>query len=183
VPEPSVSQPESERFEVASRGDLVPARLWRGAAAVGRRPLVLIVPPLGAGKDAGEVEALARAIAGEGWAAAAIDLPLQGERASAKLSARLAACAARPPGAGADRLLWEEFLRQAVHDLAATLAALARRGARADAGLACVAFAPATAAAEAWAACEPRVRTLLRAEPGAPARDLVGALHRALAAA
>jgi dienelactone hydrolase len=182
VLEPSICEPESERFEVASRGDLVPGRLWRGAAAVGPRPLVLIVPPLGAGKDAGEVEALARAIAGEGWAAAAIDLPLQGERASAKLSARLAACAARPPGAGADRLLWEEFLRQTAHDLRATLAALARRAALADALVACVAFAPATEAAETFAAREPRVRSVLRAEPGAPVGDLVGALRRAFAA-
>lgn len=181
MPEPLVSQPESERFEVASRGDLVPVRLWRGAGP-GPRGLVLILPALGAGKEAVEVAELAQAIAGEGWSAAALDLPLQGERASAKLSARLAACAAHPPATDPDRLLWEEFLRQATHDLGAALAALVRREALADGRVACIAFAGATAAAEAWAAREPRVRCLLRAVHGASAPELVGAVRRSLAA-
>lgn len=181
MPESVASQLRSERFEVASRGDFVPGRWWRSAAASGPCALVLIVPTLGAGKDAGEVEALARAIATEGWAAAAIDLPLQGERASAKLSARLAAYAARPPADGAERLLWDEFLRQTALDLGATLDALGGRQALDVERVACVAYAPA-AAAEAWAAREPRVRILLRAEHDTAPADLVGRLRRELAA-
>ena len=181
MPEPFASPIDGERFEVASRGDLVPGRLWRPGGAPGARPLVLIVPALGAGKDAGEVDALGRAIAAEGWAAAAIDLPLQGERGSAKLSARLAACAAQPPVEGADRVLWEEFLRQTALDLAATLDVLGRRTAVDAARVACVAYAPA-AATEAWVAREPRVRFLQRAERGAAPADLVERLRLALAA-
>lgn len=181
MPEPFASVLESERFEVASRGDLVPGRLWPAGAASGPRPLVLIVPALGSGKEESEVVALARAIAGEGWAAAAIDPPLHGERASAKLSARLAACAVQPPTEGADGLLWEEFVRQTALDLGATLDALGRRHALDAARTACVAYAPA-AAADAWAAREPRVRILLRAERGAAPEDLVRRLRGRLAA-
>jgi hypothetical protein len=181
VPEPFASLLGSERFEVASRGDLVPGRLWQAGGASGARPLVLIVPAPGSGKDAGEVVALARAIAAEGWAAAAIDPPLQGERASAKLSARLAACAAQPPAEGVDRLLWEEFVRQTALDLGATLDALGRRGALDAARTTCVAYAPA-AAAEAWATREPRIGILLRAERGTAPEDLVRRLRQQLAA-
>jgi hypothetical protein len=173
VPESFASLLGSERFEVASRGDLVPGRLWQAGGATGARPLVLIVPAPGSGKDAGEVVALARA--------AAIDPPLQGERASAKLSARLAACAAQPPAEGVDRLLWEEFVRQTALDLGATLDALGRRGALDAARTTCVAYAPA-AAAEAWATREPRVRILLRAERGTAPEDLVRRLRQQLAA-
>ena len=181
MPKPFASPLRGQRFEVASRGDFVPARWWRSAVASGPCALVLIVPALGAGKDASEVEALAHAIASEGWAAAAIDLPLQGERASAKLSARLAACAARPPADGAERLLWDEFLRQTALDLGATLDALGRRQPLDAERVACVAYAPAEAA-EAWAAREPRVRILLRVERDTAPADLVGRLRPALAA-
>ena len=181
MPEPFASPLASERFEVASRGDLVPGRLWQSAGGSGPRPLVLIVPALGASKDAREVETLARSIAAEGWVAAAIDLPLQGERASAKLSARLAACAAQPPAAGGDRLLWEEFLRQTALDLGATLEALARRRAFDAERVACVAYAQA-AATEAWAARATGVRLVLQAECDAAPEDLVGLLRPALGA-
>jgi pimeloyl-ACP methyl ester carboxylesterase len=172
VPEPFAHPPRSERFEVASRGDFVPGRLWHAAA--GRPPLVLIVPALGASKDAGEVEALAAAAAAAGFTAAAIDLPLQGERASPKLSARLAASDAAAPA------LWDEFLRQAALDLAAARAALLRRHALDPERVACVAFASGAAAAEGWAAREPRVR-LVRADGKAAPAELVARLRSALA--
>jgi hypothetical protein len=163
---------EPERFEVISRGDVVPGLLWRGASA--SAPLVLIAPPLGSGKDAGEVAALARACLAEGWAAAALDLPLQGERASAKLSARLAA----EPGGEADRLLREEFVRQAALDLAAVRAALAARtGAE---RFACIACAATRAAAETFAAREPRLPVVAAAAGAAPAA-LVAKLRGAFA--
>jgi hypothetical protein len=164
--------PLPERFEVISRGDVVPGLLWRGASA--SAPLVLIAPALGAGKDAGDVATLARACLGAGWDVAAVDLPLQGERASAKLSARLAA----QPRSAADRLLREEFVRQAAFDLAAARAELS---ARTGAGrFACVACAPSAAAAEAFGAREPRVPVVV-AEAGAAPAALVARLRAAFA--
>jgi dienelactone hydrolase len=164
---------ESERFEVVSRGDVVPGLLWRGAGA-SAAPLVLIVPALGAAKDAPEVAALARACAAEGWCAAALDLPLHGERASAKLSARIA----KPPQGEADRLLREEFLRQSALDLGAARAALAARAGAER--FACVACEPSAWAAEAFAASDAGV-SVVTAEPGAGAAEVVARLRRALA--
>jgi hypothetical protein len=162
---------EPERFEVVSRGDVVPGLLWRGAHAFA---LVLVVPALGAAKDAPEVAALARACAAEGWCAAALDLPLHGERASAKLSARIA----RPPQGEADRALRAEFLRQAALDLGAARAALASR--IGPGAFACVACEPSAAAGEALAAGDPHV-ALVTAAPGAGAAEVVARLRRALA--
>jgi hypothetical protein len=179
VPEPFPFEAAGERFEGVSRGDHVPGRLWLGAGA-GRRPLVLVAPALGAGKDASEVAALCRALASEGLAAAAIDLPLQGERASTKLSARLAACASRAERGGRDALLWDEFVRQAALDLGAARAALARRREIEPARAACVAFEPGAAAAAAWAASEPAVGACLHAERGAQAAPLARRLRLAL---
>ena len=164
-----------------SRGDHVPGRLWLGPGSR-PRPLVLVAPALGAGKDASEVSALCRALAADGMAAAAIDLPLQGERASTKLSARLAACAASEARAGMDGLLWNEFLRQAALDLGATRAALARRPEIEGARVGCLAFEPGAAVAEAWAASDPGVCPCLRAERGVEPGALVARLRLALAA-
>jgi predicted alpha/beta-hydrolase family hydrolase len=165
--------PEPERFEVISRGDVVPGLLWRDAQA-SAPSLVLIAPALGAGKDAREVAALARACAAAGWSVAAIDLPLHGERASAKLSARLAG----PPHDEADRLLREEFVRQAALDLGAARAALgARRGAE---RVACVACAPSADAAESYAARAPGVH-VVPCEAGAALAEIVTRLRVALA--
>jgi predicted alpha/beta-hydrolase family hydrolase len=165
--------PEPERFEVISRGDVVPGLLWRDAQA-SAPSLVLIAPALGAGKDAREVAALARACAAAGWSVAAIDLPLHGERASAKLSARLAG----PPHDEADRLLREEFVRQAALDLGAARAALgARTGAE---RVACVACAPSADAAESYAARAPGV-DVVPCEAGAALAEIVTRLRVALA--
>ncbi len=105
---------EALRFAFTSRGDAVWGRLW-SATAVAPTPLVLVAPRVGASMHAPAVVALCAALAEAGFAAAAVDLPLQGERASRKLSARFAACAARPERAGAGLLLWQELLRQAEH--------------------------------------------------------------------
>jgi hypothetical protein len=160
--------PQPERFEVVSRGDVVPGLLWPGTNA---SALVLIAPA--AGKDAPDVAALAQACAAEGWCAAAIDLPLQGERASAKLSARLAGS----PQSEADRLLREELVRQAALDLGAARAALAARiGAE---RVACLACAPSAAAAHAFAARAPDVR-VVTAEPFASPTAVLARLRSAL---
>jgi dienelactone hydrolase len=180
VPEPSSFEPGGERFELVSRGDHVPGRVW-WEGGTQPRAIVWIVPALGSGKDAREVDALARALVAEGFAAAAIDLPLQGERASAKLSARLAASAGADPRGDSDRVLWEGFLTQAVLDLAAAHRALGRSRALDPEALACVAFASGAAAAAAWAAAEPRLRVLLRAEGSSRAAVLLAELRGALA--
>jgi dienelactone hydrolase len=180
VPEPFSFEPRGERLELVSRGDLVPVRLWSGERGASARPLVVIVADLAAGKDAREVAELAAALAAEGWLAAALDLPLQGERVSAKLSARLVACGGREPRSETDRLLWGEFLRQATLDLGAALALVRRRESVDAERVACVAYAAGAAAAEAWAAQQPRVR-VLRAERGAAPAQLVLQLRRLLA--
>jgi len=116
------------------------------------------------------VVALCAALAEAGFAAAAVDLPLQGERASRKLSARLAACVARPERAGVDLLLWQEFLRQAEHDLAAAADALATRRELDLTRVACLGFEPGAEAAAALATRDTRVRAFRRVEEGeAPA--------------
>jgi len=119
---------------------------------------VLIAPAVGTGKNAPEVEALCRTLVAAGLSAAAIDLPLQGERASAKLSARIAHCASGRALGAADQLLWREYLRQVACDLDATRAALAHGGGVRPGAVGCAAFEPGAAAALAWAANAPDLR-------------------------
>jgi hypothetical protein len=177
VPEPfSFRAPAYERFEVVSRGDLVPGLLWRNPAR-GRCPLVLIAPAVGSAKEAPEVEALCRALLAAQVSAAAIDLPLQGERASAKLSVRLAHCASGRPLGPADQLLWHEYLRQVALDLDATRAALARGDGVRPEAVGCVAFEPGGAAALAWAARAPDLRVCRAATAAADARELAAILR------
>jgi dienelactone hydrolase len=167
--------PEPLRFALVSRGDPISGRLWIGPAEAAR-PLVLVTPALGSSTDAPEVAALCRALAAAGLAAAALDLPLQGERASRKLSARLLACT-HGERSDSDQRLWNAFLQQAALDLAAAAGELASRVAldlAATAGelasraaldarqLGCIAFDPGGEAALEWAAREPRVRALRR---------------------
>ena len=154
------AEAEGEAFTVVSRGDLVEGRLLLGSAR-GPSPLVVVTPALGSDRCACSVATLCRALRQAGLSAAAIDLPLQGERASAKLSDRLVRSATQRERADADRLLWEEFLRQSAHDLSATCAALARRPEIRGERIGCVAFEPGAEAAAAWAARDARVRICL----------------------
>jgi hypothetical protein len=153
VPEPySLPAPARIRFEAVSRGDLVPGRLWLSPGAEAR-PLVLVAPALGSNKDASEVEALCRALIAVDLSAAAIDLPLHGERASAKLSARLLRCASRGDLLSApDRLLWNEYRQQLGRDLDAAHDALLARGAVARGAFGCAAFEPGAELVLGWAA-------------------------------
>lgn len=170
--------PGEERFEVVSRGDPVPGRLWLGADAA-PAALVLIVPPIGMGKDAREVARLGPAIAAAGWAAASIDLPLHGEHASPKLSERLmrAAPLART---GSDRLLWDEFVRQTARDLACVRRALVLRPRLAAAPAAVLAHTSLAEPAEAFAASDPSVR-LLRSDRLDVPSAIIDALRSGLA--
>jgi len=137
----------------------------------GPRPLVLITPALGSDKRAPAIASLCHALCHEGLSAAALDLPLQGERASAKLSDRLMRCATRREWGESDRLLWDEFLRQSALDLGAIRDALAHRPEIRAERIGCVAFEPGAAAAIAWAVRDAHVRACLPATADAdPAR-------------
>ena len=165
-------------FEFTSRGDLVRTRLF-GAGS--RRPLVLVAAPLGSEPGALPLEALCRALVREGLAAATLDLPLQGERASRKLTDRLLAAAGAANRTPAEARLWAGFVRQAALDLAAAADALAVRGALGD-PLACLAFEPGAEAAAEWAARDPRVACLCRAAPGSDPAELARTVRERLRA-
>ena len=171
---------EGEAFAVVSRGDFVTGLLLR-CSARGPHPLVLITPALGSDKHARTIATLCRALCQEGLCAAAIDLPLQGARASAKLSDRLVRCATQRQRTESDRLLWDEFLRQSALDLAATCAALARRPEIRSERIGCVAFEPGAEAAAAWAAREARLRTCLAVAPDADPERIARQLREQLA--
>jgi dienelactone hydrolase len=172
--------PEPLRFALVSRGDPVSGWLWLGPAEAAR-PLVLVTPALGSSTDAPGVAAVCRALAAAGLAAAALDLPLQGERADRKLSARLLDCA-RGEKSAADQRLWNAFLRQAALDLAAAAQELASRTALDATQLGCVAFDPGGEAALAWAAREPRVRALRRVAGDVATAEVVSFVRERLCA-
>ena len=145
-----------QRFECASRGDRVSGRTWRPAAS-SALPLVLAVHDLARDKDDPSLEAAARDWASAGWATAAIDLPLHGERHNAKLSRRaISAATATSP----DRQLWNGLVAQAVHDLARALDALLANGDIDSARIAGVAFGDAAPIAHALASFDLRVRAV-----------------------
>ena len=171
--------PEPLRFALISRGDPVGGRLWLGAGLA--RPLVLVTPPLGSATDAPAVAALCAALAAAGLAAAALDLPLQGERASRKLSARLAASASHERST-ADQRLWDAFLRQAALDLAAAVRELGTRREVDARRLGCVAFEPGAEAALAWAEREPRARAVRRVAGNVATAELVAFVRERLGA-
>jgi hypothetical protein len=151
-PETPLARAAGQRFECASYGDRVSGRWWRpdGIASA----LVLAVHDLGRDKDDPALAAAAQTWARAGWATAAIDLPLHGERHNAKLTRR--AIAASAPGAHADRALWLGLLAQGVRDLARALDALATRGPLPP--VVCLGFGDAAAIALAFAGLDARVR-------------------------
>jgi len=119
------------RFELSSRGDRVPGRLWQPGTGAAPHPLILVAHDAGASKEPDRPAAWSPWLRA-GAAVAAIDLPLHGERASAKLSRHLLDGldpAAQRSGAAPPehRGLWEEFARQAAWDLRRTLDALSGR--------------------------------------------------------
>ncbi len=148
------------RFELTSRGDRVPGRLQLPTGPI-PFPLVITAHDLGGSKDSTATDALFAAWAGRGAAVAAVDLPLHGERASAKLSRRFLALL---DGAAVlesfDAELWIDFVRQAVSDLRRSVEALtahesidASRVGFAGFGLGSIVGAP-------FCAEEPRIRAV-----------------------
>jgi len=114
---------------LTSRGDRVSGRLLTPSAGDGAHPLILLQPGTGRHKESPELD-LAAPWVRAGSAVASIDLPLHGERASAKFSERLLSTLddlGRAPSAeiGPRALaLLLEFARQGVYDLSRTLDAL-----------------------------------------------------------
>lgn len=117
----------AQRFELVSRGDFVPGYLYLPASCAGGAPLVLLQHGLGGSKSAAYLDCAARWVR-EGFAVAAIDLPLHGERQSPKLSARLVqgvdSMARDRELDPQTRALVEEFARQSTSDLKRTLDAI-----------------------------------------------------------
>ncbi len=119
------------RFEFSSRGDRVPGRLLVPTTdKAGPHPLILLQPGAGADKDVAVLD-LAAPWVRAGAAVASIDLPLHGERSSAKFSERLLQILRSLYGGAEDdeldsrnRALLLEFSRQAVWDLGRCLDAL-----------------------------------------------------------
>ena len=105
-------------LEFASRGDRVPARVLVPKDATGPVPLVIAQHGLRGHKAAPYMEAAVAPWAERGVAVATIDFPLHGERASAKLSERIASLDELDEG------LWIDLAEQAVLDLRQLLVAL-----------------------------------------------------------
>jgi fermentation-respiration switch protein FrsA (DUF1100 family) len=118
------------RFEFGSCGDRVPGRLLLPDGP-GPHPLLLFQHGAGGSKESAYLEAAVPWIRG-GLAVATIDLPLHGERSSAKLTERLLGdvrSGITHPEAealpAASRTLWIEFARQSIADLKHCLDVLA----------------------------------------------------------
>ncbi len=116
------------RVEFSSRGDRVPGRLLLPGDRPGPAPLLLFQHGLGGSKEAEYLDVAARWVDG-GAAVLSLDLPLHGERTSAKMSERLRATWAETGKGrtleGPARILWIEVARQAVADLQRAIDALA----------------------------------------------------------
>lgn len=119
------------RFEFSSRGDRVPGRLILPEKSEDRAPLILLQPGAGSDKDSEYLE-IATPWVRAGAAVATIDVPLHGERASAKFSERLLtivhglSTAPERDLSQRDHGLLTEFVRQSVWDLSRALDALER---------------------------------------------------------
>jgi len=155
-----------EEIELSSRGDRVRARLVRPAEAPQPLPGVLLAHGLGGAADDATTEAIAAPWAERGAAVCAIDLPLHGARADAKLRGWLEP-RSEAPADGLRQTLAVEFTRQAVCDLGRALDALQERS---DVDAERVAFAGFSLGARigaAFCAHDPRPRAAALALAGA----------------
>ena len=148
-----------QRFECTSHGDRVSGKLWRPEARA-EHPLVLAVHELARSASDPSIEAAARCWAASGWATAAVDLPLHGERHNAKLSRRAISTAGDAGASATDRELWRGLVAQSVRDLARALDALLAAGGFDAAGIASVAFGSSAPIARAHANLDARIRSV-----------------------
>lgn len=166
APERAAGDVREVAFEYSSRGDRVPGRMLLPAAD-GPRPLVLVAHGAGGAKDAPSMDAVCLPWARRGAAVALVDLPLHGERRSAKLTDRWLATLhpAHVPDAEETRL-HVDLAAQARADLRRALDALRTRP---DVDLARVGFAGFSLGALVGApfcAGEPRVSAAVLALAG-----------------
>jgi len=112
-------------FHLSSRGDRVFGRLRLPATGSGPFPLVLLEHGADGAKDSAILEKTAAPWVRAGAAVASVDLPLHGERESAKLSELLLSALHAPDAVDPLReTLIADFMRQAVVDLRRSLDAL-----------------------------------------------------------
>lgn len=147
-------------FEYASGGDRVPGRLRLPPEGAGPFPLVLAQHGAGGSKDAPYMDSVCAPWARSGAAVASIDFPLHGERANAKLGARLLRAAETPRERATpiDVALWSDFVRQSARDLGRALDALAGRPEVDPARIAYAGFSLGAVLGAPFCAGEPRVR-------------------------
>lgn len=126
----------AEQIELISRGDIVNGILARGAKGREqdghtRTALLVVAHDAGSSASASDLLPVASWVAA-GLSVVVIDLPLHGQRASAKLSERFVASIAKlDRGEALDQnsaVLVEEFFRQATIDLVRTLDAVVALG-------------------------------------------------------
>jgi dienelactone hydrolase len=170
IPTPeSFGESRCQRFEFACRGDRVPGRLLLPSGGEGPFPLILFQHGLGSHKEASPMDAAARWVQ-EGAAVACIDLPLHGERASAKLSRRLIESVESSLGGSqldsVSSALWVEFARQAVLDLSRALDALTSSPEVDSSRTVCAGFDLGAALASIFCAVDPRPKAAALALAG-----------------
>lgn len=164
--DPPAPDLDCETLEFSSRGDRVRARLLRPAGAAGPLPAVLVSHGLAGAADDPHTEAASAGWARRGAAVLAVDLPLHGARADAKLRAWLS----ERPGDASDALreaLAVEFARQAVMDLSRALDALLARGGVDGPRVAFAGFSLGARIGAAFCALDPRPRAAALALAGA----------------
>ena len=173
------------RFEYSSRGDRVPGRLLLPVSGKRPFPLVLLQHGAGGSKESDYLDAARLPWVRRGVAVASIDLPLHGERASAKLSEALLRSLGERDGAAA--VLQHEFARQAKADLHRALDALEFLPELDATRVAYAAFSLGAILGAAFVAADPRPRAAALALAGAgfgaeldPARVLGGFAPRPL---
>lgn len=145
------------RFEISSRGDRVPGTLWLPEEKE-PAPLVLLVHATGSTKDAPFLKTCGAAWVAQGAAVACFDLPLHGERESAKLSQAFLTAFEDPELLDPEReRLCAEFAHQALLDGQRTLDALEALP-EIDAGrVALIGFALGAAVGAHWSAEDSRI--------------------------
>jgi dienelactone hydrolase len=174
VPTPdSLSDAHCQGLEFSSRGDRVAGRLLRPGASEGPLPLILLQHSAGTWRQPSPLDASTARWLEAGAAVVSIELPLHGERASAKLSERLLGAlgsdaAALPAHAELDpvaRLLRIEFTRQAIADLRRCLDAVSRIAAIDPRRIAFVGFGVGATVGTLFAAVDPRPAAVALAPP------------------
>ncbi|MBW2272028.1 MAG: hypothetical protein JRG96_02055 [Deltaproteobacteria bacterium] len=161
-------------FEFSSRGDRVTGRLLRPTSDEGPLPLILLQHAAGTWRSASPLDTLTARWLESGAAVASVELPLHGERASAKLSERLLGAlgsdAAPAVSAPAEldpiaRLLRIEFTRQAVADLQRGLDAVARISTLDSRRVAFAGFGVGATVGTLFSALDPRPAAVVLAPP------------------